>query len=77
MTENNAISQFELLLVVALLNQGYIVNSPDYQGPSSAFSAGRLEGHGVLDSMRAALSYNPLGLDSNKTKIVGAGCTGA
>ena len=36
---------------------GYIVVSPDYEGPDAAFPVGRLEGMGVLDSMRAVNNY--------------------
>lgn len=34
----------------------------DYQGPNSAFSAGRLEGRAVLDSVRATLAFSTLRL---------------
>lgn len=52
----SAIAQVELLIIQAALNQGFIVVLPDYEGPNSAFPAGLLEGHAVLDSIRAVLS---------------------
>lgn len=38
------------------LGKGWFVNVPDFAGPLPAFLAGVLEGHGTLDSVRAALS---------------------
>lgn len=39
------------------ISDGFTLIVPDYQGFKSAFAAGRLEGHGVLDSARAALNF--------------------
>lgn len=39
-----------------LINLGYYVSTPDYEGPSSSFTAGLQAGHAVLDSVRAVLS---------------------
>jgi hypothetical protein len=36
------------------LGDGWDVVVPDYEGPGSAYSAGPLEGHGMLDGIRAA-----------------------
>ena len=36
------------------LGNGWDVVVPDYEGPGSAYSAGPLEGHGMLDGIRAA-----------------------
>ena len=55
---------------------GWIVSSPDYEGPGSSFSAGRLSGHGVLDGLRAALNFgSTLGLSSG-VKVAGFGYSG-
>ena len=71
------ISDVEMLLLQAFLISGYIVSSPDYEGPEAAFSVGRLEGMGVLDSMRAVTQFkDTLGLSTNEPKIVGYGYSG-
>lgn len=57
------------------VKKGYIVVSPDFEGPDSAFAAGRLEGMAILDSMRAVQSFEPLGLKV-KPMIVGFGYSG-
>lgn len=60
----------ENLFIQTYLVQGYIVNSPDYEGPEGAFSAGHLEGMGVLDSIRAVKNYGEkIGLEANPSVI--------
>lgn len=49
-------SPVELLLVIAALNQGWIINTPDYEGPHGAFTSGVQAGQAVLDSVRAAIA---------------------
>jgi hypothetical protein len=44
------------------LTAGWTVVFPDYEGPGSEFGAGHLEGQIVLDSIRAAENFKPLGL---------------
>lgn len=46
-------SQVEMFLIQIALDQGWWINTADYEGPKSAFTAGRLAGHAVLDSIRA------------------------
>lgn len=46
----------EIILMIAALNQGWIVNTPDYEGPLGAFTSGIQAGQAVLDSVRAALA---------------------
>lgn len=71
------IASAEMLLIEAYLISGYIVVSPDYEGPDAAFSPGRLEGMGVLDSMRAVTNFSKkLGLSTDNPMIVGAGYSG-
>ena len=71
------ISSVEYFLLQAFIMDGYIVSSPDYEGPDSAFSAGRLAGTGVLDSMRAVSNFkDTLGLSTSSPKIVGYGYSG-
>lgn len=52
--------RWEQMIYTLFLEEGWIVNAPDHEGPASAFSAGRLGGHMVLDSMRAVENYGPL-----------------
>jgi pimeloyl-ACP methyl ester carboxylesterase len=71
------ISDVEFLLLEAFLLSGYVVSSPDYEGPDAAFSAGRLSGMGVLDSMRAVTSFHDtLGFTTDQPNIVGYGYSG-
>jgi hypothetical protein len=66
-----------MLILQGFLLQGYIVSSPDYEGPDAAFIPGRLEGVVTLDSMRAVSNYkNTLGLSTSTPKIVGYGYSG-
>ena len=66
-----------MLVLQTYLTLGYIVSSPDYEGPDAAFAAGRLEGMGVLDSMRAVANFkSKLGLSTSKPMIVGVGYSG-
>lgn len=43
-----------------LLDQGVVVNIPDYEGPKSVFSAGVQAGQATLDSIRASLQSKDL-----------------
>lgn len=40
------------------LARGWYVNVPDFEGPLAAFFSGPQEGHAVLDSVRAVLSWD-------------------
>jgi hypothetical protein len=53
---NGGTSPVELLLIIAALDQGWIVNTPDYEGPQAAFTSGIQAGQATLDSVRAALA---------------------
>ncbi|KAI6793551.1 secretory lipase-like protein 1 precursor [Hortaea werneckii] len=46
----------EMFLIVGALNEGWIVNSPDWEGPNSTFIEGFQAGQATLDSVRAVLS---------------------
>ena len=46
------------------LMTGWVVTTADYEGPNSAFAAGRLEGRSVLDSIRATTAFGDLGLQA-------------
>ncbi|KAJ6028597.1 hypothetical protein N7540_004173 [Penicillium herquei] len=74
--QTDIISSAEQLLLQVYLLLGYIVVSPDYEGPEAAFGPGRLAGMGVLDSMRAVSNFDTLGLSSSTPMIVGTGYSG-
>jgi hypothetical protein len=59
----------ELPLMMQALEQGWAVVVSDYQGPQSAFGAGRMAGHGVLDGIRGAEALPGTGLDGVKTPV--------
>lgn len=62
------ITQAELLLVEAALEQGWVVIIPDFQGPNAAYLANKLAGYATLDGIRAALNSSPFtGIQSNPT----------
>jgi pimeloyl-ACP methyl ester carboxylesterase len=66
-----------MLLIQVYLLLGYTVASPDYEGPDAAFAAGRLEGMGVLDGMRAVKNYGKnVGFTTPDPAIVGLGYSG-
>ncbi|UNI16497.1 hypothetical protein JDV02_002928 [Purpureocillium takamizusanense] len=50
------VSQVELLLIEAILEQGWVVIVPDFQGPQGAFLANVLGGNAVLDGIRAVIN---------------------
>lgn len=53
-----------------MLAQGWELVVPDYEGPNSAYSAGPLEGHAVLDAIRAAENFSPTdGLEGRRTEV--------
>ncbi|KID59217.1 Lipase 6 [Metarhizium brunneum] len=75
--QTDLISSSEFFLLQLYLLSGYIVASPDYEGPDAAFGPGRLEGMGVLDGMRAVKNFgNNLKLSTNNPMVVGVGYSG-
>ncbi|GHJ87110.1 hypothetical protein NliqN6_3512 [Naganishia liquefaciens] len=75
--QENLIVTVESFLVYSALAQGWTVTIQDYEGPNAAFIAGRLEGRGVLDGIRATLKFPQLGLNSPKIAIWGYSGGGA
>jgi len=56
----------EMLLILGALDQGWIVNSPDWEGPNSTFIEGFQAGQSTLDSVRAVLQSGSItGVKSN------------
>lgn len=75
--QTNAIVSAEFLEIQAYLASGYIVASPDYEGPDSAFAPGRFEGASVLDNIRAVTNFGPkFGLTTAKPAVVAVGYSG-
>lgn len=49
-----------------ILDKGWVLNTPDYQGPNNSYTAGILSGQSTLDSVRAVLkSQNFTKLDND------------
>ncbi|GAM88192.1 hypothetical protein ANO11243_062230 [Dothideomycetidae sp. 11243] len=70
-------STIEFLRIQGYLLQGYVVSSPDHEGPDSAFGVGRVGGKVVLDSMRAVTDFGKTqGLFTSTPAIVGVGYSG-
>lgn len=59
----------ELALMELALLRGWAVVNTDYQGPRDAYGAGPMEGHGVLDGIRAAVRLPETGLSGLNTPI--------
>lgn len=57
------------------LANGWTLVIADYEGIGSAFAAGRLAGHAVLDALRATLNYAPAGI-SKTARLGGYGYSG-
>ena len=53
---DNGPATAEELLMIAALDQGWILNVPDYEGLNAAYVSGIQAGQATLDSVRAALS---------------------
>ncbi|KAI5949408.1 hypothetical protein KGF54_005643 [Candida jiufengensis] len=64
-------TQLEMFNIDILLNQGYYVVIPDYEGPDSAFGAGKQAGYAILNTIKATLSSSKLtGLDPDANTII-------
>lgn len=62
------LTQAELLLIEAALEQGWVVILPDYEGPRASYLAHRLAGQATLDGIRAALRSGEItGIESDAT----------
>lgn len=61
-TDNGNVILETGLYIAGLQTQGWTMVFPDFEGPYHAYGVGRLAGQAVLDSIRAALSFAPLGL---------------
>lgn len=57
-----SLAQFELLLIAAALSEGWAVSVPDHEGTNGHWGVPYEPGYRVLDGLRAATSYETLGL---------------
>jgi pimeloyl-ACP methyl ester carboxylesterase len=75
--QSDLISSAEMLIIEIYLALGYIVVSPDYEGPDAAFGPGRLSGMAVLDGIRATSNFHStLGLSTPNPMVVPVGYSG-
>jgi hypothetical protein len=58
----NAVNQAELVLIDTVVAKGFAVSIPDYEGPDGEFGAPDQPGYAILDGLRAAMKFHPLGL---------------
>jgi hypothetical protein len=65
----NYVAQAEILLIDAALARGWAVTVPDYEGPNSAYVAGRQAGRAVLDAIRATERFPAAGLNGGQTDV--------
>ncbi len=75
-TNSGSTQPLESGAIAGLLGRGWNVVVPDYQGPKSHFTVGRLEGRAALDAVRAAERFGPGGLDGERTKVGMMGYSG-
>lgn len=62
------LTQAEMLLIEATLEQGWVVIVPDFEGPKASYLAHRLAGQATLDGIRAALRSGDItGIESDAT----------
>ncbi|KAJ2980143.1 hypothetical protein NQ176_g2819 [Zarea fungicola] len=57
---DNISAQYGELWYISALEKGWVVASPDHEGPNGAFAAGILQGHATLDGLRAVLGSNSI-----------------
>ncbi|WP_306358627.1 MULTISPECIES: lipase family protein [unclassified Nocardia] len=69
-------SNVEYLELAASISQGYAINVPDYEGLNGHLAVAKEPGYMVLDSIRAAERFEPLGLDGANTPVALWGYSG-
>ncbi|KLO32924.1 lipase family protein [Mycobacterium haemophilum] len=57
-----SLTQFELLMIIAALAEGWAISVPDHEGPHGLWGAPYEPGYCVLDGIRAVLSSERIGL---------------
>ncbi len=61
---SRAVAPFEFMVVRRALSKGWAVSIPDHEGAKGAWGAPREPGYRALDGIRAALAFEPLGLEA-------------
>lgn len=74
-SSENLVLMVDKYLFMPYLQDGYIMTVPDKEGPMNSFAAGLMEGHMVLDSIRATLNFEKIGL-SKDAEVAGYGYSG-
>ena len=69
-------TQVDMIFIVPLLNKGYFVVLPDYEGPKSTFGVGRQSGKATLDSIKAVLKTKDFSGINDDAKVVLWGYSG-
>jgi hypothetical protein len=75
-TASGSAQPAESFAIAGLLARGWDVVVPDYEGPHSQFTVGKLEGQAALDGIRAAERFRPAGLDGSATEVGMMGYSG-
>ncbi|CAH2355164.1 putative lipase 1 [[Candida] railenensis] len=67
----NLVAEAEMFLIQIALIQGFWVSAPDYEGPQASFTAGRMSGKAVLDTIKGVISSaNETGLAAEPDVIL-------
>ena len=69
-------TQAETYLLAPLLDKGYYVVSPDYEGPKLTFTVGKQSGQAVLNSIRASLKSGKITNIAEDAKVLMWGYSG-
>ena len=60
-----SVPPFEMFIIANALQRGWAVSIADHEGMNGYFGAPREPGYRVLDGVRAAMTFAPLGLDAS------------
>lgn len=69
-------SSLDLIQIEQMLSTGHAISVPDWEGPKGTLFVPRQPGYAVLDGLRAAQRFAPLGLPGTDTPVAAAGYSG-
>ncbi|GAD82220.1 lipase family protein [Nocardia asteroides] len=69
-------SSLDLIQIEQMLSSGHAISVPDWEGPKGTLFTPRQPGYAVLDGMRAAQDFTPLGLSGTDTPVAAMGYSG-
>ncbi|MCX4091046.1 lipase family protein [Nocardia sp. alder85J] len=75
-TVGSAILAVDIGPLNAVIAEGFALSVPDYEGPGSEWGAAKQPGYAVLDGIRAAQSFESLGLSGTRTPTAMWGYSG-